>query len=341
MACRPLATSIFGQMSTPLVLAVSLIAFGMIASRAAAQTTFRRNTFVPTVLNGGDSTATVLEQQCDYQWNDRFRTLPANRVVQRVVTVNPKLTILVTDTLSSYDVDGGSPNIPVRVEFTGRKRLVDTSAYDGFRGDVVVDPAVPFILRVNVYGADATAKMADPIPGATAKRCQLSFTVRNRFDLGFSSEASGFSAISIPFRVRPSFRKNDVNVQSEVVTGPTLGVALSHSWYKTRYMYEAGKSNAVRISRRRAVGGLVAFSNGTAEKTSTRTAKASLADGSKAAFVSVLPGFTATVGVFGIDLGLSVGTEHVIGSKEARSWDRNGRPWYGINFGYSFFKFPN
>lgn len=330
-------------MRSPLGRATVLVALGALTSPAAAQTTIIRSTTIGPVFRG-DNTPTIMQQQCDYELKDRYRTITANSVVQRVVPINAKLTIVVTDTVTAYDLDSVAPIQRVPVTFTGRRRAVDTSTFKPLRGEFYVETGTPTVLRVRAADSE-TVLLADPIPDATAKRCNLTFSVRNNFDLGFHSWASGWSAITVPIRWRPAFKKTVANdtvyVPSEIVNSPTLGFAYNWTRYTSRYTYAAGTTNAIR-STARYTGGLgVGFSSGSADKSTSRTAKTPIPDGTKAAFVSVLPTAHLTFGYLGLDFGVAAGTELVLGSKQARLWDRNRRPWYGINVGYAFFKHLN
>jgi hypothetical protein len=176
------------------------------------------------------------------------------------------------------------------------------------------------------------------VPGATAKRCNLTYQVRNGTDLGFASHAWVFNAIAIPVRIRPGFSKNETRVNSEVLTQLGAGVSATFTRWGTWYSYQEGVSSAVRTTNKIGIGPFLAFSTGTADKNSTRSAREPLVDPQKASFVSVLPGASVTFSKFGIDLGLVGGTEHVIGSPAARKWDWNKRLWYGLNIGYGFAK---
>ena len=308
---------------------------------ADAQALFRRRTWIPRELVGGQEKGipnTVMQQQCDYELSGETRRYREGEVIQRVVTVTPRLTVIVTDTLTARDTTS------VPIGFAGAKKSVDVSR-NGLEGEVYVESASPSVLRVRAVGGDSlTATFADPIPGATAKRCNLTFQVRSGTDLGFRSSALVVNAIAIPFRIRPSFSKikpgssDTTFVNSEVLTSLSAGVSLTWSRWGTWYSYREGVSSAVRTTNKFGIGPFVAFSTGSADKNTTRTAKEPLSDTQKASFLSVLPGASITFAKFGIDFGLVGGTEHVIGSRQARKWDWNNRLWYGANVGFGFAK---
>jgi hypothetical protein len=316
-------------------LIVALCGTAAIANAARAQTVFRRETRIPVTLSGGEERhipPTVMQQQCEYEVTGARRVFRKQDVVQRLVTVNSRLTVMVTDTLTERDTG----SVPLSV--VGAKRPVDP-ARRPLLGEVYVESGSPSVLRVRATGGDsATLVLADPVPDARAKRCNLTFDVRNGIDLGFASHAWVLNAIAIPVRVRPGFSANDAHVNSEVSTSLGAGVSLTYTRWGTWYAYREGVSSAVRTTNKMGVGPFVAFSTGTADKSSTKTDPQPLVDPEKASFVSVLPGLSFTISKFGIDLGIVGGIEHVLGSRAAQKWDWNNRPWYGINLGFGFAK---
>jgi hypothetical protein len=302
---------------------------------AEAQVVYLRRTTIARTLYSRDGTdSTVMQQQCDYDVAvpSEF-SVRVGDTVQRAITLSPTLTIIRPYRITEAD----SAAAPTTVVVAGRTE--DFRGDQSFEGDVYVDAANPALLRVRAVGGDAfTRGFASLRESGTPRRCNLTFQMHNELDLGFPSWGLVGSAITIPFRIRPHFSRGTKSIRSEVVTGFAVGYSMAISKWWTRYHYQEGKINPVRSTRKLSGGAFVGLSSGAADKGSTRLADQPLGEGEKASFVSLLPGFSLSYNVLGVDVGAFVGTEHVLGSSAARKWDWHKRPWYGFGVGYDLKK---
>lgn len=157
----------------------------------------------------------------------------------------------------------------------------------------------------------------------------LKLKVREYASFWFNTIEGG--ALTIPFKYRPKFTKNNVDISDEFTADLNVGAYLGYSVGKIKYMYrnnEEKEPSKWLVS----VGPFLSVSRVEIDSTSSLSAPEPLK--AKKAVATVSPGLGVMTSIYNFRFGVFLGKDLAIGDT-AQKWDYHDRWWWGFGFGYN------
>lgn len=225
---------------------------------------------------------------------------------------------------------------------TGPRRVRDTigrpvpDSFPAITGTVHVDKTNPSRLRVNPYLQ--TKSFAVPcgekiMRAADVQSMDFYYDLENRQTLSFTRWSRTVGPVVVPVRVRSTYTAdNDARVRGGTAGDLSAGVFVGGTLARVRYQYVEHVDPVITHSRSWSLGGFLTASKITVDSASTLSADTPI-DRSIGA-ISLSPGAAAFYNLYGIDVGVFVGLEWVMGEGDAKKWDHHKRPWYGFGLAY-------
>lgn len=155
--------------------------------------------------------------------------------------------------------------------------------------------------------------------------------LKNRDFVSFFYKTGEFGALTIPFKVRPKFKRNDKDISSEFTADINAGTYLGFTFGKVHYAYRNGEEippTKFQIS----VGPFLTVSRIEIDSTNTISAKEPLT--AKKSIATLSPGMGLMFSVRELRFGTFIGKDYALGNT-GRKWDYRGKTWFGFGFGYN------
>lgn len=138
-------------------------------------------------------------------------------------------------------------------------------------------------------------------------------------------------ALTIPFKYRPKFKKNNVDVPSELTADINVGGYLGYSFGKIKYMYRRNEEKDPSkwlVS----IGPFLSVSKVDVDSSSSISATEPMKQKKTIAVLS--PGIGLMTSINDFRFGVFVGNDWAVG-KESQKWDYHNKWWFGFGFGYN------
>lgn len=155
--------------------------------------------------------------------------------------------------------------------------------------------------------------------------------LKNREYASFWFNCIEGGALSIPFKYRPKFIKNNIDISEQLTADLNVGAYLGYSFGKTKYMY---RKNEDKEPSKWLVsfGPFLSVSRVEADSLTSLSAKVPLME--KTAFATISPGVGLMTSIYNFRFGVFLGKDLAIGSA-AQKWDYGNKGWWGFGLGYN------
>lgn len=155
--------------------------------------------------------------------------------------------------------------------------------------------------------------------------------LKNREYASFWFRCVEGGALTIPFKYRPKFTKNSVDISDQFTADVNVGAYLGYSFGKIKYMY---RKNEEKEPSKWLVsfGPFLSVSRIEIDSSTTLSAKEPLKI--KKPFATVSPGIGLMTSIYNFRFGVFIGKDIVIG-ETARKWDYHDKLWWGFGLGYN------
>jgi hypothetical protein len=154
--------------------------------------------------------------------------------------------------------------------------------------------------------------------------------LKNRQAKSFYYANIELSAVTIPFKFHPGFKKGEIDVAPDFATGINVSTFLGYRLGKTTYMYDKYKG-MLNTKYSASLGGFVSINSVKLDSSSTAIDLKPLKKETNAPTLSLGGGLVFDIQDF--NLGFFVGIDKGIGA-EANKWNFNNKLWYGFGIGY-------
>jgi hypothetical protein len=138
-------------------------------------------------------------------------------------------------------------------------------------------------------------------------------------------------ALAIPFKYRPKFTKNGVDISDQLTADLNIGAYIGYTLGKITYMYrryEEKEPSKWLVS----AGPFLSISRAEIDSSSTLSAQPPLK--TSKAIATLSPGLGLMTSVYNFRLGIFLGKDIAIG-KTAQKWDYHNKWWWGFGIGYN------
>ena len=155
--------------------------------------------------------------------------------------------------------------------------------------------------------------------------------LKNREYASFWFNCIEGGALTIPFKYRPKFTKNNIDISEQLTADLNVGAYLGYSFGKTKYMYRRNEDKEPSkwlVS----IGPFLSVSRVEADSLSSLSAKVPLKE--KTAFTTISPGVGLMTSIYNFRFGVFLGKDLSIGST-AQKWDYRNKGWWGFGLGYN------
>lgn len=155
--------------------------------------------------------------------------------------------------------------------------------------------------------------------------------LKNREHASFWFNCIEGGALTIPFKYRLNFTKNNVDISDQFTADINVGAYLGYSVGKMKYMYrknEEKEPSKWLVS----IGPFVSVSRVEADSLTSLSANEPLKG--KTSFATVSPGIGLMTSIYNFRFGVFLGKDLAIGSK-AQKWDYSNKWWWGFGLGYN------
>ena len=155
--------------------------------------------------------------------------------------------------------------------------------------------------------------------------------LKNREYASFWFNSIEGGALTIPFKYRPKFTKNNVAISDEFTADLNVGAYIGYSFGKIKYMY---RKNEDKTPSKWLVSAGPFLSVSRVEIDSTTSLSAATPLKAKKAIATVSPGIGVMTSIYDFRFGVFLGKDLAIG-ETAQKWDYHKRWWWGFGFGYN------
>ncbi len=163
------------------------------------------------------------------------------------------------------------------------------------------------------------------------------FTLENRQYYKFKFSANQIGALTIPYKIRPSWNKNDTTISEALTTELNLGVYFSRTWGTVTYMYRR-LENKKPTKWLNSLGVFANISKVEIDSLTTISSENQLKKDEKKDIGVFSFGIGYMMSIYEVRLGVYIGMDLGIG-EFGRRWDYHQTPWFGIGFGYNLKSF--
>ncbi len=155
--------------------------------------------------------------------------------------------------------------------------------------------------------------------------------LKNREYASFWFNCIEGGALIIPFKYRPKFTKNNIDIKEQFTADINVGAYLGYSFGKINYMYrknEEKEPSKWLVS----IGPFISVSRVEADPLTSLAANDPLKE--KIAFATVSPGIGLITSIYNFRFGIFLGKDIAVGPT-AQKWDYTNKWWWGFGFGYN------
>jgi hypothetical protein len=155
--------------------------------------------------------------------------------------------------------------------------------------------------------------------------------LKNREYASFWFNCIEGGALTIPFKYRPKFTKNNIDISDQFTADLNVGAYLGYSFGKIKYMYRKNEDKEPSkwlVS----VGPFLSVSRVEIDSTTSLSATEPLKI--KKAIATVSPGIGLMTSIYNFRFGVFLGNDLAIG-QTAQKWDYHNRWWWGFGLGYN------
>lgn len=138
-------------------------------------------------------------------------------------------------------------------------------------------------------------------------------------------------ALTIPFKFRPQFTKNNISISEQFSADINVGAYLGYTFGKTKFMYR--KYEEIEPSKWLvSIGPFFSVSRVEADSMTSLSAIKPLKE--KISFATFSPGIGLMTSIYNFRFGVYLGNDLAIGST-AQKWDYHNKWWWGFGIGYN------
>ena len=155
--------------------------------------------------------------------------------------------------------------------------------------------------------------------------------LKNREYASFWFNCVEGGALTIPFKYRPKFTKNNVDISDQFTADLNIGAYLGYSFGKIKYMYRKNEDKEPSkwlVS----IGPFLSVSRVEIDSLTSLSATKPLKVKQEIATVS--PGIGLMASIYNFRFGVFLGNDLAIG-QTAQKWDYHNRWWWGFGLGYN------
>ena len=154
----------------------------------------------------------------------------------------------------------------------------------------------------------------------------------NRGTILYNSKSLDLGALTIPFKYRPGFTKNDIEIKDDVVANFNIGVYGGYKLTKYRLRNKSGTYvNETPSSLR--IGPFLNLSTTTLDSVTTTVGTEPMKKDNKQNIAVLSTGLGLMYDIKGVQFGIYGGWDVGMGS-DAKNWNYNKRFWWGFGVGY-------
>jgi|GEM_PF-1526340 len=165
------------------------------------------------------------------------------------------------------------------------------------------------------------------------RKGEYELKLANREFISYRESGLDFGPLTVPFKFRPGFKRDSIQINSEVNGDLNLGVFGAYRFGKYRARYE--KNGFRRLpSFSLSIGGFISLSSATLNKSVTTVGENPIITDEDFTIGVVSPGLGVMVDFYNVNLGVFWGWDLGVGS-QARNWNFNNRSWIGIGLAYN------
>ena len=188
-------------------------------------------------------------------------------------------------------------------------------------------------LIIEVFNITETDKVEYYLVNKYDNKADYSIKLDNREFIAYHKRSIEFGPLTIPFKLRFGYTKNNIAIKQEFSADLNLGVYAGYKLGKYRVRYE-GTSLKDLSNVSVSVGGFLNLSSISLDSASTSVGKVPFAKDDKATIGIISPGIGLMVSVYNVQLGAFLGWDVGFG-KDAKNWNFNNKPWLGFGLAYN------
>jgi hypothetical protein len=188
-------------------------------------------------------------------------------------------------------------------------------------------------LIYEVYNKMDSSKIEYYLVNKYDNNADYSIKLDNRDFISYHKRSIEFGPLTIPFKLRFGYSKNNIAIKQEFSADLNLGVYAGYKLGKYRVRYE-GTSLKDLSNVSVSVGGFLNLSSISLDSASTSVGKVPFTKDEKATIGIISPGIGLMVSVYNVQLGAFLGWDVGFG-KDAKNWNFNNKPWLGFGLAYN------
>jgi hypothetical protein len=188
-------------------------------------------------------------------------------------------------------------------------------------------------LIITVYNRKDFTKVDYYIIKKNIKDVRYTMQLQNRDYIHFRSFSYDLGAITIPFKIRSGYTRNNVTAHQEIASDFNVALYGGISYGRDRYRYETGSLKSlptVKVT----LGAFIGIGKQDIDTLATSTAELPLIKGQTRSLLIVSTGVGVLVSFADVKLGWFIGIDTGMGV-DANKWNQNARIWNGIGLGYN------
>jgi hypothetical protein len=285
-------------------------------------------------------------------WRNPVNTFPIG--TQLLIKKNSKTDTLVLKSEQSYDISfieltdyknyEANKKHKVVLEDSLKKLIKDIKPYPGKNELKKIQSIETKIGEINTKISDLawfdnstekifkTSAKGDTL-SIYAKKYENNYSIKlqNREYVSFWFNCIEGGALTIPFKYRPKFTKNNVDISDQFTADLNVGAYVGYSFGKIKYMYRKNEDKEPSkwlVS----IGPFLSVSRVEIDSTTTLSATEPLKI--KKSIATVSPGIGVMTSIYNFRFGVFLGNDLAIG-QTAQKWDYHNRWWWGFGLGYN------
>lgn len=169
------------------------------------------------------------------------------------------------------------------------------------------------------------------------KNADYTIKMENREFKSYRKQGIEFGVVTIPFKYRFGYTKNNIQVKQEFQADLNVGVFGGYKLGRYRVRYE-GTTLKDLANLSCTIGGFLNLSTTTLDSISTTLGKVPFKKEEKASIGVLAPGIGIMASIYNFQIGAFLGWDLGFG-QYAKQWNFNGRPWLGFGIGYNLTSF--
>lgn len=209
--------------------------------------------------------------------------------------------------------------------------------WKSFVADTISDWYQNSNLIIEVFSKSDSTSIEYYLVNKYDNNADYSIKLENREFLSYQKRSIEFGPITIPFKLRFGYSKNNIPVREEFSADLNLGVYAGYKLGKYRVRYE-GNTLKDLANFSCSVGGFLNLSTASLDSLSTTAGKVPFTKDEKATIGVISPGIGLMLSFYNFQLGAFLGLDVGFG-RYAKSWNFNNRPWLGFGLAYNLSSF--